>query len=65
MFTIIFNSDTLLNTARNYMNSFDDNLSDIKDREKFSGVLNDSTFPFVIYYDEIETGNPRVTQRNS
>ena len=58
MFTIIFNSDTLLNTARNYMNSFDDNLSDIKDGEKISGVINDSTFPFMIYYDEIETGNP-------
>ena len=40
------------------MNRYTELLGDIKDGSKFKHSLDPYEFPFIIFYDELETGNP-------
>ena len=57
LFTLVLSSVNVLDVALDYMNTRNDYLSDLKDGSKFRN-LGHSTLPFILFYDELETGNP-------
>ena len=53
-FKIYFNAPSRLQYALEYMSSTSEVMADVKDAQS----LPPNTFPFVLFYDEMETGNP-------
>lgn len=56
-FGIVLQSKIVRQIVSNYMSVNNDFLADYKDGSKYKD-LNSNKLPFVIFYDEIETGNP-------
>ena len=60
IFEILLNTPSLRNIIDDYMlknNNSKDILTDVKDGSIFHNV-SENTLPFVVFYDEMETGNP-------
>lgn len=52
----LFSNDVFVNMANDYMLQKNDCIGDVKDGKMYEN-LPSNTFPFVIFFDEIETGN--------
>jgi hypothetical protein len=59
---ILFNIPGILNEASNYMSIDNSSLTDIKNGNRYKSKFKDS-LPFVLYYDDFETGNPLGSHR--
>ena len=62
VFRRVFCKGSLLHTALEYMQNRNDDYRDLKDGTKFCH-LKRNTLPFILFFDELETGNPLGSHR--
>lgn len=58
LFKILLETDSIFNQIKKYLNEKSTGLNDLKDGSKYLGKHKEFTVMFVIFYDDIETGNP-------
>lgn len=62
LFKLIFSAPIILQAAKKYMSSFSPGICDIKDGT-IASEWPENVLPYVIFYDEIECGNPLGAQK--